>query len=86
MRCRDHGSREDRQKTRLMWLVEEWGTDKFREMVGQQMGGVTLRKGIKEHVRPNPISLRVLCLLCCATCASTVQESGASLHLYMALV
>ena len=34
-----------------MWLVEEWGTDKFREMVGQQMGGVTLRKGIEEHVR-----------------------------------
>ena len=66
MRCRDHGSREDRQKTRLMWLVEEWGTDKFREMVGQQMGGVTLRKGIKEHVRPNPISLHVLCVLWCA--------------------
>ena len=48
--CRDHGSREDRQKTRLMWLVEEWGADKFREMVGQQMGGVTLRKGIEEQV------------------------------------
>ena len=47
---RDHGSRADRQKTRLMWLVEDWGTDKFREMVGQQMGGVTLRKGVPEEV------------------------------------
>ena len=43
-------ARADRQKTRLMWLVEDWGTDKFREMVGQQMGGVTLRKGVPEEV------------------------------------
>jgi hypothetical protein len=35
-----------------MWLVEDWGTDKFREMVGQQMGGVTLRKGVEEKVLP----------------------------------
>ena len=27
-----------------MWLVEEWGVDKFREEVGKQMGGVTLAK------------------------------------------
>ena len=52
---RDHGSRADRQKTRLMWLVEDWGTEKFREMVGQQMGGVTLRKGVPEEVPRLPV-------------------------------
>lgn len=33
-----------------MWLVEDWGTDKFREMVGAQMGGVTLRTAVEEKV------------------------------------
>ena len=48
--CRDYGGREDRQKARLMWLVEDWGADKFREMVGAQMGGVTLRTAVEEKV------------------------------------
>ena len=30
---RDHGSRGDRQKTRLMWLIDEWGVEAFREAV-----------------------------------------------------
>ncbi|KAK9807588.1 hypothetical protein WJX72_003483 [[Myrmecia] bisecta] len=45
---RDHGARNDRQKARLMWLVEEWGADKFRETVGQYMG-VELRKEVHEQ-------------------------------------
>ena len=30
---RDHGSRGNRQKTRLMWLIDEWGVEAFREAV-----------------------------------------------------
>lgn len=35
---RDHGGREDRQKARLMWLVEEWGAARFREAIAERMG------------------------------------------------
>ncbi|MCS6960195.1 MAG: ferredoxin--nitrite reductase [Pseudanabaenaceae cyanobacterium SKYGB_i_bin29] len=30
---RDHGLRENRQKARLMWLIDEWGIEKFRAAV-----------------------------------------------------
>ncbi|BDA47083.1 Ferredoxin-nitrite reductase, chloroplastic [Coccomyxa sp. Obi] len=45
---RDHGGRDDRQKARLMWMVEALTVPKFREMVGAQMGGVTLRTKVEE--------------------------------------
>ena len=35
---RDMGKREDRQKTRLMWLVEALGVHEFRRMVANRMG------------------------------------------------
>jgi ferredoxin-nitrite reductase len=35
---RDHGLRANRQKARLMWLIDEWGMDKFRAAVVEQMG------------------------------------------------
>lgn len=35
---RDHGPRANRQKSRLMWLIDEWGMDRFREAVEQQFG------------------------------------------------
>ena len=35
---RDHGERVDRQKARLMWLVEAVGVHEFRKMVAQRMG------------------------------------------------
>lgn len=35
---RDNGAREDRQKARLMWLVEDWGADRFREAIAERMG------------------------------------------------
>lgn len=35
---RDHGPRANRQKSRLMWLIDEWGLDKFRAAVEQQLG------------------------------------------------
>ena len=35
---RDHGLRAVRQKSRLMWLIDEWGMDQFRSAVEQQLG------------------------------------------------
>ena len=35
---RDNGSRGNRQKTRLMWLIDEWGLDKFRTEVEKSVG------------------------------------------------
>jgi ferredoxin-nitrite reductase len=35
---RDHGLRANRQKARLMWLIDQWGVEKFREVVEQQIG------------------------------------------------
>ncbi len=34
---RDHGLRENRQKSRLMWLIDEWGLDKFRQEVANKL-------------------------------------------------
>lgn len=34
---RDYGLRANRQKSRLMWLIDEWGIDKFRSEVAKQM-------------------------------------------------
>ncbi|CAK0785196.1 hypothetical protein CVIRNUC_008402 [Coccomyxa viridis] len=45
---RDFGPRGDRQKTRLMWLVEAMGVEAFREKVGEYMGGVKLRAAVDE--------------------------------------
>ncbi|NET50632.1 MAG: ferredoxin--nitrite reductase [Merismopedia sp. SIO2A8] len=35
---RDNGSRANRQKSRLMWLIDEWGMDKFRSEVAAKLG------------------------------------------------
>jgi ferredoxin-nitrite reductase len=35
---RDHGPRANRQKSRLMWLIDEWGIEKFRAEVEKQIG------------------------------------------------
>ena len=35
---RDNGLRANRQKSRLMWLIDEWGLEKFRFCVEQQLG------------------------------------------------
>lgn len=35
---RDHGLRANRQKARLMWLIDEWGLEKFRSEVVKQLG------------------------------------------------
>lgn len=35
---RDHGDRSDRKHARLKYLVHEWGTDRFREILGTYLG------------------------------------------------
>lgn len=35
---RDHGLRANRQKSRLMWLIDEWGLERFRSEVENQLG------------------------------------------------
>jgi ferredoxin-nitrite reductase len=35
---RDNGLRANRQKARLMWLIDEWGVDKLRQEVEQRLG------------------------------------------------
>jgi ferredoxin-nitrite reductase len=35
---RDHGLRANRQKARLMWLIDEWGLEKFRTEVELRLG------------------------------------------------
>ncbi|WP_017653159.1 ferredoxin--nitrite reductase [Fortiea contorta] len=35
---RDHGLRGNRQKARLMWLIDEWGLEKFRAEVEKRLG------------------------------------------------
>lgn len=34
---RDHGPRANRQKSRLMWLIDEWGIDQFRGAVVEKL-------------------------------------------------
>lgn len=35
---RNHGPRANRQKSRLMWLIDEWGLEQFRAEVEKQLG------------------------------------------------
>jgi len=35
---RDHGLRANRQKSRLMWLIDEWGIEGFRTRVANHLG------------------------------------------------
>jgi ferredoxin-nitrite reductase len=40
---RDEGARGDRQKARLMWLVEEYGIEAFREKLVSELAGTGVR-------------------------------------------
>ena len=35
---RDEGNRSDRQKARLMWIIEEYGPEAFREKLLKEPG------------------------------------------------
>lgn len=47
---RDNGLRENRQKSRLMYLIDEWGIEKFREEVEKQMGKPLAIAALKDEI------------------------------------
>jgi ferredoxin-nitrite reductase len=47
---RDHGPRANRQKARLMWLIDEWGIDRFRAQVEQVYGKALLDAAPKDEI------------------------------------
>ncbi|WP_414752906.1 ferredoxin--nitrite reductase [Anabaena sp. CCY 9910] len=47
---RDNGLRANRLKSRLMWLIDEWGIDKFRAEVEQRLGKSLLHAAPKDEI------------------------------------
>ncbi|MEA5507362.1 ferredoxin--nitrite reductase [Halotia wernerae UHCC 0503] len=47
---RDHGLRANRQKSRLMWLIDEWGLEKFRSHVEERLGKSLLPAVAKDEI------------------------------------
>ncbi|MCL2933326.1 MAG: ferredoxin--nitrite reductase [Trichodesmium sp. MAG_R03] len=47
---RDYGLRENRQKSRLMWLIDEWGLEEFRSKVEGQMGITLETEALKDEI------------------------------------
>ncbi len=48
---RDHGLRANRQKARLMWLIDEWGLDKFRCEVEKVFGEPLAHAAPQDEIR-----------------------------------
>ncbi|MEH2167199.1 MAG: ferredoxin--nitrite reductase [Nostoc sp.] len=47
---RDCGLRANRQKSRLMWLIDEWGLDKFRAEVESRLGKSLISAAAKDEI------------------------------------
>jgi ferredoxin-nitrite reductase len=47
---RDNGLRENRAKARLMFLIDEWGIEKFRAEVEKQMGKPLATAALKDEI------------------------------------
>lgn len=47
---RDHGLRANRQKSRLMWLIDEWGLDRFRAEVEKAFGRELLQAAPEDEI------------------------------------
>jgi ferredoxin-nitrite reductase len=47
---RDYGLRANRQKSRLMWLIDEWGLEKFRAEVENRLGKSLLPAAAKDEM------------------------------------
>ncbi|MBW4647638.1 MAG: ferredoxin--nitrite reductase [Kastovskya adunca ATA6-11-RM4] len=47
---RDNGLRANRQKARLMWLIDEWGVEKFRAVVQEQLGRTLQSAAEKDEI------------------------------------
>ena len=47
---RDNGLRVNRQKSRLMWLIDEWGMEQFRTEVEKAYGKPLLSAALKDEI------------------------------------
>ncbi|MHC5598457.1 MAG: ferredoxin--nitrite reductase [Nostoc sp.] len=47
---RDHGLRANRQKSRLMWLIDEWGLEKFRAEVESRLSKSLIPAATKDEI------------------------------------
>ncbi|MBH8552908.1 ferredoxin--nitrite reductase [Nostocaceae cyanobacterium CENA357] len=47
---RDHGLRANRLKSRLMWLIDEWGLEKFRSEIEKRLGKSLLPAALKDEI------------------------------------
>ncbi|MEH2276749.1 MAG: ferredoxin--nitrite reductase [Nostoc sp.] len=47
---RDYGPRANRQKSRLMWLIDQWGLEKFRAEVENRLGKSLLPAAAKDEI------------------------------------
>ncbi|MBP5971343.1 ferredoxin--nitrite reductase [Brasilonema sp. CT11] len=47
---RDHGLRANRQKARLMWLIDEWGLEKFRAEVEKRFGKSLINAAARDEI------------------------------------
>ena len=47
---RDYGLRANRQKSRLMWLIDEWGLDRFRTAVAEKLGTPLTEAAPKDEI------------------------------------
>lgn len=47
---RDYGLRANRQKSRLMWLIDEWGIEKFRMVVEEHFGRPLLTAAEEDEI------------------------------------
>jgi ferredoxin-nitrite reductase len=47
---RDRGLRANRQKSRLMWLIDEWGLEKFRAEVESRLGKSLIPAAAKDEI------------------------------------
>lgn len=50
---RDNGARGSRQKTRLMWLIDDWGMDKFRSEVEKSFGKTLATAALEDALDSN---------------------------------
>ncbi|MEM9803799.1 MAG: ferredoxin--nitrite reductase [Cyanobacteria bacterium P01_D01_bin.56] len=50
---RDNGSRGNRQKTRMMWLIDEWGMEKFRAEVEKSVGKPLAKAPLEDAIDSN---------------------------------
>lgn len=47
---RDHGLRANRQKARLMWLIDEWGVERLRSELATQIGQPLQTAALKDEI------------------------------------